>query len=340
VKRVAALVAAVAMVAGALWLRGRDGGDGGGGDDPPAGESAPPLVCATELADVCQGLDVEATVEDAGATADRLAAGEPLGADGWLVAAPWPDMAVIAGEPGRVPALDAGDVLARSPAVLVVWSDRADALREACAPDGPGWACLGAAAGRPWTDVGGQPDWGPVRVAHPDPGTVAGLTVAAAAAADFLDATDYATNDLDSEEFDAWFTQLEGDVGENVAPGGLVARMLTFGRAAFGAVGVLEAEAGPVLAGAQRDDVEVLYPSPMVTADVVLATVPGAAGADELRDLVGGDDAAAILRDAGWRVGGEAPDVPFDPPGLADGSGLPAPGVLVALRQRAVEAQR
>lgn len=344
-KRLGALVAAVAMVAGALWVRSRidDSGGGGGDDALPPGE-APALVCATELADVCDRLDADTTVEDAGATADRLAAGEPLGADGWLVVQPWPEMVGVTATAGggRAPALDVGDVLARSPAVIAMWRDREAALIAGCQADAVDWACLGAAAGDPWADHGGQAGWGEVRVAHPDPDQAGGLTVLAGAVAGFLGDSSYATNDLDDDRFGSWFAGLEGEVGDALRAGGSpLGRMLTQGRAAFAAVGGLESEVGrAVAAAARRDELAVLYPAPMVTADVVLATVPGAPGAGPLTDLLGGEDAATALSDAGWRVEGRPPAPGVAGGELPAGSGLPGAGVLVALRERAGEALR
>ena len=66
----------------------------------------------------------------------------------------------------------------------------------------------------------------------------------------------------------------------------------------------------------------------MVTADVVLTTVPGDRG-DRLRDTVTGTAREALL-DAGW-------DKP-DAAGLPPTDGLPSPGLLDALRARAREA--
>lgn len=340
-KQVAALLAAVAMVAGALWVRGRiDGGDDGD-DDPVAVGDRPVLLCATELAAVCDGLDVDPLIEDPGVTLDRVAGGEALGADGWLVTSPWPEMAAVVGEPGTVPALEVGEPIGRSPAVLVVATARQDALAADCGGT-VGWGCVGEAAGEAWSDHGGEATWGPVRVTHAGPDTAPGLTVLAAAAAGFLGTTDYASNDLGTDEFDDWLTGLERTAASAAAGGrDEVRRLLAAGPAVLSVVGALEAEAGPQVAAAAAPQGAVLYPSPMVTADVVLATVPGAAGAEALRDAVGTTEAGDLLAELGWRVPGVEP-LPgvgaFDD--LEPGNGLPAAGVLVALRQRAAEARR
>ncbi|MBA3653843.1 MAG: hypothetical protein H0W70_06570, partial [Actinobacteria bacterium] len=65
--RIAALVAAVALIAGALVLRSRW--------DENQRRGTYRLTCATELADACRTLDPTAfavTVEPAGTTTDRL----------------------------------------------------------------------------------------------------------------------------------------------------------------------------------------------------------------------------------------------------------------------------
>lgn len=340
VKRVGALLAAVAMVAGALWVRGRIDGGGDGSDDPlPAGER-PVVVCATELAAVCDALDVDPLIEDPGTTLDRIAAGEPLGADGWLVTSPWPEMAAVVAPPGTFRELEVGEVLARSPTVLVVATAREQALATGCA-GAVGWTCVGEAAGEAWADHGGEASWGTVRVTHPDPGTVPGLAVLAAAAAGFLGSTGYATNDLATDGFDDWFTGLERAAALSARGGrDQVRQLLAAGPSVLSVVGALEAEAGPQVAGAENPQAVVLYPSPMVTADVVLATVPGADGAGALRDAVGGPAALDVLVELGWRVDGREPANGVGRDALPAGNGLPDPGVLVALRERADEARR
>ena len=77
----------------------------------------------------------------------------------------------------------------------------------------------------------------------------------------------------------------------------------------------------------------ILYPSPLTTADVVLAPVAGSPAGGRLMKLMQSDDAAAALAAAGWRVEGQphAPGVP-DQPELAAESNVPKAGVLQALR--------
>src|SRR4051794_16732215 len=85
--RLGALVLAVAMVAGAIFVRGHI----------DRSRSTFRLTCATELEDACRtmGHGAEVTVEPAGTTADRLIALPPdddPGLDAWLAPGPWPQV--------------------------------------------------------------------------------------------------------------------------------------------------------------------------------------------------------------------------------------------------------
>jgi len=338
-RRVFAVVAAIAMVAGSLALRSRL--------DKKSADQAQVLrlTCATELGSPCMALSngdgrVKITVEPAGTTADRLATSEgDLGLDGWLTTAPWPD---IVDQQRRAHSLDplfapSRPTLARSPLVIAAWKDRAAALATRC-PAGVQWRCLGEAAATPggWAAIGGRPEWGPVKVGHGPPASDGvGLLVLGQAVGSWFGRSDVSTSDLDDGAFQGWFAGLERSVP--ASPTSPLETMLVTGRAAFDAVGTTEAEAGPLLARSARGkDVDLLYPSPMATADVVLAIpVNDARSPATLRGVVGGSTGRRALASAGWRVDGQpnAPGVPDSPP-LPATSNLPAPGLLDALRAR------
>jgi hypothetical protein len=327
-RRVLALVAAAAMVAGSIAVRSRI--------DRSATDKANPLriVCASELGAVCDTLRRSAahvTVEPAPTTADRLggsAAGDP-GIDGWLVPAPWPQ--IVDGR-RRVQALvplfgDVSAPLARSPLVLVVRRTLADSLGPRCG-GAVGWKCLGDAAGA-----------GQAKPGHADPGAdaIGTLVVGQATAAYFGRADDLSTTDLDDAGFARWFRGLERAAPPLASGGSALDEMLGTNFAVYDAVGTTEAEAAPVVAApAVRDRVVLLYPAPMATADVVLAS-GGGATARRLRDVAGGDSTRKALADAGWRVEGVTRTA--DPP-LPQTNGLPSPGFLDTLRSRAVEVRR
>ena len=335
------MVAAAAMVAGSFALRDRlDRRE-------EARATVLRLVCATELGPVCAQLGdddvrVDVVVEAAGTTADRLAGAQTgPGLDGWLVSAPWPEMVDGARRARALPTLFGAPEapLARSPLVLVVWKDRAAALAGHC-PDGQvAWPCLGDAAGTAggWAALGGRPEWGPVKPGHGDAATDdVGLLVLGQAVAAFLGRADLSTADLDDPAFERWFTGLERAVPPT--PTSPLGTMLVAGPAAYDAVGTTEAEARPLLERSARGrDLTLLYPSPMATADVALATPEGPVGR-RLRQMVSGDRGRRALADAGFRTAAGGGPGQGDGPELPATSGLPSPGLLDAIRDRAREA--
>lgn len=338
--RLLALLAAVAMVVGAVAVRARLD------DDEERSTTTLRLVCSTELAAVCDALsddagsDVRATVEPAADTAARLTAlgqGEQPALDGWLVAGPWPAIVDDARErDARVALLEEGQVLARSPVVLAVWPDRADVLGRHCGGGTVGWKCLGDNVGAQWSSLpGGDVRWGSVKPGLPPVSTATGLAVlGAATVAWFGDRPVASSTDLQEGAYQDWLARLLRAVP--ATPPATIDTVLRRGPATFDAVGTVEAEAAPVLARTARDPKPtLLYPEPVATADVVLGTTDGRA-AGLLRELVAGPTGRRALAAAGWRVPGEPPAPGIDPTvELPADSGLPSPGVLEALRRQA-----
>ncbi|MBA3268057.1 MAG: substrate-binding domain-containing protein [Acidimicrobiia bacterium] len=338
-RRVLAVVAAAAMVVGSLALRSRLD------RDEVESSQVLRLTCATELKLPCEAMEsgdarIELTIEAAGTTADRLATTEgDLGLDGWLTTAPWPVIVDQQRQATSLPPLFAapGPTIARSPLVLAVWKDRAGVLNSRCGGS-VGWKCLGEAAGTPggWKTIGGQESWGPVKLGHAPPASDGiGLLVLGQAAGGWFGRTDLASIDLEDEGFQGWFANLERAV--RASAGSPLETMLVTGRSTYDAAATTEAEAGPLLSRSARgSEVDLLYPSPMATADVVLASPTGDADAPAaLRREVQGSDGAEALAAAGWRVPGQEPaDGVPDTPALPDNSGLPSPGLLDALRTR------
>ena len=311
-RRLFAVVAAAAMVAGSIAIRSRL--------DRREEDRANPLrvVCAAELGTVCDALrrtSARVTVEPAPRTADRLARAENPEIDGWLAPAPWPQ--IVDGRRRGQPGLDPlfGEVsqpLARSQLVIVMSRNVADR----CAS---GWKCLGEAAGRNQAKPG-----------HPDPGDNGlGALVVGQAAAAYFARTDLSTFDLDDPAFAVWFRALERATPPLISGGSPLEEMLGTTFAAYDAVGTLEAEAAPILAAsAVRDRVVLLYPEPMATVDVVLA-----GSGSRLREVAGGETVRKALVEAGWRTDGRnaaGTQLPAT-------NGLPSPGFLDAVRSRAEE---
>ena len=358
-RRAIAIVAAALMIGGAVAIRSTvfEGDDGnGGGDGRNGGGSRPArLACVTELEEACRdiadrsGGEIEVTIETAGETADRLTAAQTAndaGIDGWLTLSPWP--AIVEDARARANAtslLGSPSVpIARSPIVLAVRADRAAALAPRCPERTLGWTCLGDAAGKAWTDVGGEETWGTVKLAHEDAtGSASGALVVGQAVGHFLATPDVPVTGISridwesSDAFASWFQRLERAVprnGYDPPAGSPFAQFLQGRFVEYDAVAALEAEVAPALARASGlgDSVTVVYPDPVGTADVVFAPIADE-DAEDLVDRVTGADARRALAAAGWRVDGEdpAPGVPHAP-AMPDGNGLPSAGAIDALR--------
>lgn len=342
-QRVGAALAAVVLVLVALWIRGRIDENGGGG-------ATVRLLCTTDLEAACTDLsensDVSVTVEPAGTTAQSLVAlpdDQRPDFDAWLAPSPWPQMVDVQRRGKRPLFAEPSDPIGRSPLVLVARADRAPVLEATPACNGKvDWKCLGAVAGRPWTDLpGGQAAWGSVKPGPGDPALSAtALAVASQATSEFLDTTDYARDDLENDQYLDWVSGIERAVPKlpPTAASPFADMLQQLPTATYDVVGTTEAEAGPGIAGAapdRRRALTLLYPEPVVTADVVLTAVAKGPSKDDAEDLAGDSDLAAALARHGWRVPGQPSARGVrDTPALPRGSGLPPdPGALVALQE-------
>ena len=342
VKRVLAVVAAVLMIGGALLIRSRlDARE----DANELQASSAVVVCATELAAVCDEVrrehpELTITTEEASVTAGKLSASgfsrDATPMDAWLVPRPFPAMVdENRSFTGLEPVLgDSSRVLARSPLTLTAWNDRLDALRSACGGEVT-WVCIGDNAGQPWLDTGGPQSWGNVKPGLPDPSTTAfGLLGLTQATSQYLDRTDFASNDLQEPGFPSWLDQLKRSIRSYppTSTGGPLGQMLSQGKGTFDVAGSAEAVSGPgVSTSRYKTDLTVLYPSPVITADVVLVPLRGSDPGNHAREVFESDATAATLAAKGWRVAGQppAPGVLSDP--LPETDGLPKPGAVQAL---------
>jgi hypothetical protein len=349
VRRVGAALVAVVMVLAALYVRGRiDEGGGSGG-------SAVRLLCTTELESACTRLadhaDVAVTVEPAGTTAQSLATLPDarrgrVGFDAWLAPSPWPQLVDVRRRANGLAPMFAtpSDPIGRSPLVLVVRADRKPVLEASPPCNGKvDWKCVGAVAGRSWTELpGGQAAWGTVKPAHGDPTTGAtALLVLSQASSEFLGKVDYSLADLeDNEQYLDWLSRIERAVPKlpPSAASPFAEMLLQLPTATYDVVGTTEAEAGPGIAAAapdRRKELTLLYPDPVVTADVVLAAVASGPRPDDAEGLAGDSNLAAALARTGWRVPGQSGARGVrDTPALPRRPGLPDdPGALVALQE-------
>lgn len=334
-KRVLALVAAVAMVAGAYVVRSGGTDDEGGRDDGEVAVDGDPaetlrLACATELAEACAVMaeadDRLVIVEEApGEVADDLVEGTGIEADVWLAPLPWVELVrqlaegSVLGEPS--------DVIARSPLVLAAFPQ---SLPD-CGGEPVGWRCIGDAA--PGLRRGFQ-----------DLDDTEGLFTIAQAGSGYFGGADYITNDFEVPPDDGgpplidWLSTLLRDVPGSTF-GTPLATMLRTGAATYDFAATIEAVATSAIRGTRQEDtLAVIYPSPMATVHMVAVPVPGGddGAAAELLELVTGPSGRTALAEAGWRVEGEPladgldESVALDP----EDDGLPDAGVLAALRER------
>jgi hypothetical protein len=322
-KRLAAAVVAIALVAGALWLRSRRDSDGAASAPANTSTTSAPekstLVCIPELADGCRAAAATSgatlTIEPAGATIDRLAKAEAPGPVAWATLSPLPELVDdLRARAGLAPLFNTGQstALASSKLAVVGRTAQSEVLAAHCGGEVT-WACLGEVAGKPWTSIGGQAGWGDVKPAHEAPDTSAsGLLTFANATVGFFGRNDIATIDLQSDAYSDWVRRLERSIPYFGGPEGTpFERFLLLPE--INVVGTTEAEVN-AKAGARKAGLNVAYPAPMAQADAVMVSSAGA-------PPNGAAQAAQALQANGWSAPSAAPQ-----------GGLPAPGVLQALR--------
>jgi hypothetical protein len=292
-QRILAVVAAVACILVAVVVRrviDDDGSDPRGGGD---GEVV--LVCAADLADACDGLTgVTVIREPAATTAAALEDGSLADeVDGWVTTSAWTEI-VEERTPDRI---DGQEVLARSPVAVAVDPRRTSAVQDLCAGD-PVWRCLGDSTGVAWSTLGGDVQWGDLKVGLPSASSATGLSVLASVASGYFGATDFASNDFGPSGFESWLGSIAAPSGSGEES---PVRTLVTTRGKYTAVGDVAAAVGSLA-------VDRLEPLPPVDATVVLV------------DVRGGDrpPAAAPLRQAlvddGWDgASGDAPPATLKP---------------------------
>ena len=300
--RILALLAAVAMVAGALWYRSHR--------DTKVAVSKLRIVCSTEVAAACEAVKDRATttVEDPTTTYDRLVKigpGEDPGIDAWIVTGLLPQMADdVRGLSDHL--VKGNTTLGSSQIGLAVFADRLAAMTSFCKGSFT-WSCLSSVAAKEtWKAAGGPEGWGPIKLAIDDPVTTASGLAELGGLETGRVGKDGA---LPSQDDDPPRNFLD-PIARAVDSSATIDKMAAIGPAIAGAAVTLEALAAPVLSG-NRNGLTLVYPQP-VTPVVAVQT------AFYAHEKEIGDELVPAMRDALRRTGwGATADTVFPrSPGL------------------------
>lgn len=324
-KRVGALIAAVLLVVIALWVRERAGGVKIG-----RGETEGTVVCATEVSRACEALrdahpKISVRIESAGATAQALAGGAAGDFDAWLVAQPHAALAaeLLKAATGPAPLGAASKPIAHSRLAFFVHESRATAFNQHCGKT-PSWACLlDAASKRAWASIGGQPTWGDVKPFVADPLETSGLLALGGAAAGAIEPPIDGPTIRDNASFAGALNSLKrARVLTDQPAAGALQRTLAAGPSVADVVVALEAERDRFSASAAAK-ATLLYPAPVVSAEVVVVPRRGSENAERLVGLLTGDAGREALTSTGWDAG----------PAPAAQKNSPSVGSHIVLRQ-------
>ena len=300
-----ALIVAIGLVVGAVFVRRAiDDEDTTSGDpSQPSSQAAGTILCASDLGDVCTNVD-RATTEPPAVTVERLVKGEPLGADAWIVAAPWPQIALERlarqGRPLglRVPITP----LARTPLALYARPPVA-AVLDQCGSN-IDWKCLSRSVTT-------------VRVDFEDPSaSTAGLLAVIQQATSFYGSADFGSNDF--RLFDRELAQLKS--ARATAPSGATVfeRFGLFSHADV-LVGLHAVGERQLLRAQFKDKLAGRGAAPTISADVVVVSTddPSAKTNEAVR---------AALSTAGWSTNASGAN------NLPPTSQLPTADVIIALQ--------
>jgi hypothetical protein len=215
-KRLLAILAAAAMVAGAWFVRTKvldkkstSITDGSTPTQPATPGAALAFVCIPELEPLCRATGNPFTVEPAGTTLTTISTAINPNIV-WVTLSPWPEMADAARKRSGLAPLptDSRQNIGSSPVVIALPSDRVAPLKIACGD--LAWKCIGEKVNRPWKEIGGQPAWQDVTFRHKDPLTSAeGLSALGASLAARVGRTDLSSADFSSNDIRSWTNQLE-----------------------------------------------------------------------------------------------------------------------------------
>jgi hypothetical protein len=300
VNRLTAILLAVALVVGAVFVRNKIN------THKTESSAVLRLTCSTELEATCNALRdrdkrIVVKIESPGLTADHVAplgSGVDPGFDAWLTLGPWSAMAMVAVSPSSLNSLTLG---LSTPLGVAIRADRAALLAAQCG-GGMSWDCLrNVAAKGHWASLtGGAGLSGDIRFGLPDPATESlGLLFVDAAAESHQ--PDLSSTDLSSDAFLSWNSPLETAIDVTPDPlGTLVSTHISPDIAA-----TARAIATPVLAGASSKPL-LTYPSPVMTGELFVEVADTKAGAI-LRTNLMSPATGAFLRSRGWDAVGPNP---------------------------------
>lgn len=323
-KRVLALVAAVAMVVGAFVVRSKVIDDSKSGSSrrsgTPSSGTRLTIACAPELTDVCdavQGGDIRVLskpldVHDAAAAAPNI--------DAWLTYGPAPAI-VNADAADQQKVYEAGTVVASARLAVVAPDDRVAALNKYCRAAKLTWSCLVRAAGLSWSAVAPNDArlQGTVKVGVGNPSSALGSILTGPLALATANQSDPGIDDIDSKAVERVVSSVD-----QAPPDDELTDLTIQGPAAFSAVVAPEGSARRAAASTRGQGLGlvVIYPEPVATTVVVLAAPSGRQVPQAVTDAFNGPGARRALLSAGWT-----------PTSRGTTTGLPAPDVLSALRQ-------
>jgi len=275
--RIAAVVAAAALIVGAVAIRQQLIEDGSAADAPDGSDisDATVLVCAPELAALCRESVDDGTrliIAEAGATLDDLAAdGEPVT---WLTFDPFPAMVdSLRSREGKPPVGYETARLGSAPIALVATPGIATTIGTEC-PGPIAWRCL--------ADL----DLGTGFARSTQSGT--GLLGVAQAALGYDMGGGLPVNDA---QFEIWLRGVVRSVSPTQLSGGTAIDTIQTRTSSMDVAVGADAQ----LADARRSAFEVAYAEPMIRADVVLAAPPGTSIPSGLTDRL-----ETALLNAGW----------------------------------------
>jgi hypothetical protein len=208
-KRVLAVLAAAALIVAAILIRNGIDDDSTDAGAPSTGR--PRVVCSTEFESVCESLDskkYDISIDAAGDTLDALAKKDADPPDAWVTLDPFPSMVDVARrQANEDPFTATTTVIAQTDPALATIDELMPSATAVC-KDKTAWACLGAAANKSWTDLGGSAG-GRVLVGVANPAKEAsGLLTFANAVLGYFNATAVDTSSFHDAGYRSWLRTL------------------------------------------------------------------------------------------------------------------------------------